>query len=182
MPCPIVLGFFHSLENNDEDKVRNTSFEFLVSSKDTFPALRMEANLELEQPPGVYQVRAQYAIQVVVSAMYSRSPPLIAPILGKPPVGMLQSVNEMSEELDGLLLISKMKRKSNGANTHRLADRLVIKGGLRGLQKQLKSFTEGDYKGVGYGLGDGFRGLHMPNTQALVIARKMLTINDPACP
>ncbi len=181
MPCPVTLGFFHSLENNPDDKVRNTSFEFLVSSRDTFPALRMEANLEPALDDRVYRARAQFAIQTVVSAMYTRSPQLVNPLIGAGPELMLIQVEEMAEEIDGLVFVSKLKRKSSGQNSHRLSDRLVIKGGLDGLHKQLKAIVKEDYRAVGYGLGDSFRGLHMPATHALTIARKMLTIKEGAC-
>jgi len=175
------LGFFHSLENNPDDKVRNTSFEFLVSSKDTFPALRMRANLELDIGAGVYRARAQYAIQTVLAAMQTRAPQLVAPLIGAGPELMLIQVEEMAEEIEGLVFVSKLKRKSSGQNSHKLADRLVVKGGLSGLHKQLNAFLKEDYRSVGYGLGDAFRGLHMPATHALTIASKLLTIQESTC-
>ena len=91
---------------------------------------------------------------------------------------MLQRAVALSEDIEDLIIVSRMKRKTDGANMHKLSERLIIREALAGLVKQLVSLGEGDYKGVGFGLGDAFHGLHLPPDMAMKLGRKLLNIKD----
>jgi len=179
MPCPVTTGFFHGLEHNANEQVRNTTFEFLRDGESSFPTLRATATQEAAQTEQAYAHRAQYAIQVVVSAMSVKAPVVVAPIVAaRGPAEMLQKAVELCADIEDLILVSRLKRKTDGANMHRLSERLVVREALAALVKQLISLREGDYKGVGVGLGDAAHGLCLPPDMAMKIGRKLLSIKE----
>jgi len=179
MPCPVTLGFFHALQHSACGKAQTQKYELLVDHEGSFPALRADALQELVRDERVYDHRAQYAIQAVIAAMHVKAPTILAPVLqATDPEEMLSRARELSNDLEDLLLVSRMKRKSDGANTHKLSERLVLRGGLSGLIKQLVGFRGRDYRSVGYGTGDAFHGLHLPADLSLKIGRKLLSIRE----
>lgn len=179
MPCPVTLGFLYSLENNANDNERNTAFEFIADSEGSFPSLRARAAQEMSYSSHVYEKRAQCAIQLVTTWIRGASPSLVAPILAASSAQeMGKKLEVLADEIEELITISKMKRRGNGTNTRTLAERLVVRGAVGGLRKQLDAMLMQDYRAVGHGLGDCFRGLHWAADKSLKIGRKLLDIKE----
>lgn len=181
MPCPVTLGFFHSLEHSPLSTLRE-SFEFVVDAQGTYPSLRVEATRELPMADVVYAKRAFYTIQLTTTFMAVRSPNVMAGIIAeKTAEEMMRAVVELKDDVEDLLLVSRMQRKSSGGDgqvMHRMDERLVIREALKGLEAQLEGCLTKNFKKVGFALGDTFRGLYLPKEQSLKIGRKILAIKE----
>lgn len=179
MPCPVTCGFLHSLEHAPEEKTRNTSFEFVVDGLGTFPDLRLRAKIDPTPSAAVSLHRSQFAVQTTLAWMHVRAPLFLSDLLDAVQVGpeaVLKKTEELRGDLGDLLFVSKLKRKTDGANLHTLSERLTISGGLEALQQQLEGLLKVDYPAVGYGLGTAFRRLCLPSDQALKVGRRILAI------